>query len=249
MASATYRLAGASLRPEPVMPPGFALHTLRELGDAFAHAIRLAPAEGAGTLVWTRRFDLVEWAVVLEPAEPLATARLAHYLGMNALADALATVAPPERELVFGWPDAILFDGGLLGGGRSAWPEGTAEDAVPDWFVFGAMLRLSTLQAPLPGMAVPVTMEDEGFELDPAGVVESFARHLMLGVDEWLTRGAKAVVRRYLDRIPREPGLRRAIGPAGELIGERNGLREAQPLASALAAPAWLAADGTAPRL
>jgi len=36
---------------------------------------------GAGTLVWVRRYDLVEFAVVLEPDEPLVSARRAFFAG------------------------------------------------------------------------------------------------------------------------------------------------------------------------
>ena len=60
------------LRREPVLPPGFSLVTLRESGDAFAHACAIAAEAGAATLVWVRRFDTVEFAVVLEPDAPLA---------------------------------------------------------------------------------------------------------------------------------------------------------------------------------
>ena len=53
------------------LPPPFRLVTLREVGDAFAHASAHAAEEGAGTLVYVGRFDLAEFAVVLEPDEPL----------------------------------------------------------------------------------------------------------------------------------------------------------------------------------
>ena len=59
------------------LPPAFRLVSLREVGDAFARAQEIAPDEGAGTLVWVGRFDLVEFAVVLEPDEPLRSARRA----------------------------------------------------------------------------------------------------------------------------------------------------------------------------
>ena len=68
---------------------------------------RSRPRRGAGTLVFVGRFDLVEFAVVLEPDEPLRTARRAFYAGMAALADALAAHAPPEKPIAFDWPDAI----------------------------------------------------------------------------------------------------------------------------------------------
>ena len=44
------------------LPPGFRLTTLREVGDAFAHAQAAAAELGAGAVVWTRRFDLAEFA-------------------------------------------------------------------------------------------------------------------------------------------------------------------------------------------
>src|SRR5215208_959638 len=92
------------------LPPPFRLVTLREAGDAFAHACGIAAQEGAGTLVHVGRFDLAEFAVVLEPEEPLRTARRTLYAGMCALADALAVHAPPERPINFDWPDGIRVD-------------------------------------------------------------------------------------------------------------------------------------------
>src|SRR5262245_48613566 len=104
------------------LPPPFRLVTLREAGDAFAHAQAIAAEAGAGTLVHVGRFDLAEFAVVLEPDEPLRSARRTVYAGLCALADALAAHAPPEKPIAFDWPDAIRIDGGLVGGGRLAWP-------------------------------------------------------------------------------------------------------------------------------
>src|SRR3546814_8218090 len=59
------------------VPPPYDVVTLREVGDAFAHACAIAGESGAGTLVWVRRYDLAEFAVVLEPEETLAAARRA----------------------------------------------------------------------------------------------------------------------------------------------------------------------------
>jgi hypothetical protein len=69
---------------------------LRESRDSFAHAIHIAEESGAGTLTYVGRFDLAEFAVVLEPGEPLRTARRAFYAGMVALTDALRAYAPPN---------------------------------------------------------------------------------------------------------------------------------------------------------
>jgi hypothetical protein len=67
------------------LPPPFSLVTLREVGDAFAHAQAIASEQGAGTLVYVGRFDLSEFALVLEPEMPLASARRVFYAGMVAL--------------------------------------------------------------------------------------------------------------------------------------------------------------------
>jgi hypothetical protein len=85
-----------AFEPRLDLPPPFRLVTLREVGDAFAHAAAVAADEGAGTLVHVGRFDLAEFAVVLEPEEPLRIARRAIYIGTCALGDALAANAPPE---------------------------------------------------------------------------------------------------------------------------------------------------------
>ena len=70
----------------------------------------------------------------------------AFYACMAALGDALAARAPPEKPIAIEWPDAVEVDRGLVGGGRLAWPDGAGETAVPDWLVFGAMIRTASLR-------------------------------------------------------------------------------------------------------
>lgn len=204
------------------LPPGFRPIGLRELGDAFAHAQRIAAEAGAGTLVWTRRFDLIEVAVVLEPEEPLATARRALFAGMNAAADALASYCPPEKPIVFAWPDTILFDGGLIGGMRLGWPPGTAEDGVADWMVLGLMMR--SMMSSAPAKRDHTSLEAEGFEvLEPAEIIGSFARHLMVHFDSWRAKGFNGIGADYLARLSPEKGTRRGIDANGDLLIHRAG--------------------------
>lgn len=237
------------LRREPVLPPGFSLVTLRESGDAFAHACSIAAEAGAATLVWTRRFDIIEFAVVLEPDNVLAEARLAHYLAMNALADALAVYSPPERPILFNWPDALIYDLGLIGGGRLAWPETCREDAVPDWLVFGAMLRATTM-TPFAMGQVGVGMEEEGFEeIDAVDMIEAFARHLMLGVTHWQDDGPKIAAQRWLDRLDKIPGTRHGIEPNGDLVATTQAGTERRSLVEALARVDWLDRESGGPKL
>jgi len=194
-------------RRELVLPPPFTLITLREAGDAFAHAQAVAGEAGAGTLVWARRFDLIDCAVVLEPAEPLALARLAFYPAMNALADALAAHCAPEHPLTFDWPDGIRLDGVPVGDGRLAWPEGARDAAVPDWLVFGARLRVATLDGPGEGEGALGIDELGGLEGDAEGLVESFARHLMANLHGFSEDRGVSQVLHYVERLaPRDSG-------------------------------------------
>ncbi len=238
------------------LPPPFRLVTLREVGDAFAHATRVAAEAGAGTLVHVGRFDLAEFAVVLEPEEPLRGARRAFYAGMSALGDALAAHAPPEKPITFDWPDAIRVDGGLVGGGRLAWPAGADEDSPPPWLVFGAMIRTVAMGEGDPGLRpLSAALEDEGFvDLGSGRMVESFARHLMVAIDAWQERGFGEVAKNYLPRLAptlspaatvglgKVGGVRREIDTNGDLLVRRMGKAEVErhSLMRALAQPSWL---------
>lgn len=236
------------------MPPPYTLVALRESKDAFAHACRIAADAGAGTFVCVRRFDLVEFAVVLEPEEPLASARRAFLAGMVALADAIGSHCAPEKSVTFEWPDAIRYDGARLGGGRLGWPE-CPQESVPEWLVFSAMLIASKHWAGDPGLTPSSTsLDEEGFEgRDRDAIVESFARHLMLGFDTWANQGFGEVAERYLARLPGRPNaLRSEIARNGDLLihhdGRQGGI-ERVPLLGALASPSWLDATTGAPRL
>jgi biotin-(acetyl-CoA carboxylase) ligase len=237
------------------LPPGYTLVALRELGDAFAHGCAIAANSGAGTLVWVRRYDLVEFAVVLEPDEPLGTARRALFAGMNAVADAVAAHCPPEREVNFDWPDAIRFDGGLLGGARLGWPTDCAEDQVPAWLVFGVILRaadmahIEEVQA-----ASGVALLSEGFEMiDTDAIIESFARHLMTAFDQWRERGFEAIARDYLARLAvGKAGERRGIDVNGDLLvraAAGSGPPDRTSLVDALARVAWYDRQARGPKL
>ena len=232
------------LAPGLDLPPPFRLVTLREVGDALAHATRVASEEGAGTLVFVGRFDLAEFAVVLEPDEPLGTARRAFYAGCVALADALAVHAPPEKPITFDWPDAIRVDDGLVGGARLAWPQGADENAPPPWLVFAAMIRTVSIAEGEPGLRpLGSALDEEGFDDIGSGrLVESFARHLMVAIDSWQERGFGAIAKDYIARLPAEPGLRRDIDDNGDLILRRTGQAEVKRrrLVPALAAPSWI---------
>lgn len=226
---------------------------LRESGDAFVHACRIAPDSGAGTLVYVGRFDLAEFAVVLEPAEPLRSARRAFYAGMVALTDALRAYAPPSKPITIGWPDAVRIDGGLVGGGQMGWPSDAAEDAPPPWLVFGAMIRTVAMNDDDPGIhPLASALDQEGFgEAGAAQITESFARHLMQALDSWRADGFDGLARDYLTRMPRERHTIQRIEDCGDVLTRRIGTDgvERSDLVQALATPSWLDPSLGGPRL
>jgi hypothetical protein len=243
------------------LPPGYTLVALRELGDAFAHGCEIAAEAGAGTLVWVRRYDLVEFAVVLEPDEPLVSARRALFAGMNAVADAIAAHCPPEREVSFRWPDAIQFDGGLLGGARLGWPKNCAEADVPAWLVLGVILRAAdmaqvefdTSRVDKVQAAAGVSLLSEGFGMiDTDAIIGSFARHLMTAFDRWNEHGFEAIARDYLERLPRRKAAeRRSIALNGDLLVSlpASGGSDRSSLVDALAKIDWYDPKARGPKL
>lgn len=237
------------------LPPGYTLVSLREYGDAFVHGCAIAAQAGAGTLVWVRRYDLVEFAVVLEPDEPLRSARRALFAGMNATADAIAAHCPPEREVQFIWPDTFLFDGGLLGGGRLGWPKECREDDIPAWLVFGVILRAADMaHVGEADAARGVALLNEGFEMvETEAMIGSFARHLMTAFDQWNELGFDPVARDYLARLSSEKDdMRRGIDFNGDLLIKApatKGPSVRQSLVDALAKVAWYDPEYRAPKL
>jgi hypothetical protein len=224
-------------RPPLELPPGFQLLEAPPGLDSMAQACRIAAGHGAGTLVWAPRADVVDFAVVLEPDEPLAAARRAFIAGMVAVAHALAAGMPPEKRIQFEWPATILFDGARLGGARLAWPDGCAETDTPDWLVFSTMLIASKADAGEPGLTPTSTsLEDEHCEFgDPSDLIERFARHLMRTIAEWSDAGFKPVAEAYLSRLS-EPEHSGQLAVNGDLVSQSR----RRALVAGLERAAWL---------
>jgi biotin-(acetyl-CoA carboxylase) ligase len=236
-------MRAANLARRLDLPPLFRGITLREGGDAFAHACAIAPDAGAGTLVLAPSGLSFDCAVILEPAMPLSRARIALYVGMTALADALAVAAPPEHPIGFVWPDLVRIDGAKLGGVRLATAPVVGELQAPAWLVLHAGLRLGEPAGIETGHFVDRTsLEQQGFEdQDGARLAERFARHLMAGLYTWQDEGLAPVVEQYLGRLEEPTAARRGIDPGGDLLLRDEGGEERRlSLAAALATPQWL---------
>ena len=229
-----------------VLPPLFTSVAASSPRAVFAQACALAGPEAVGTLVSADDGRDLAFAVVLAPAEPLRTARRAFLVCMNALADAIGALSPPEKAVRFDWPDVIRFDEAVLGGGRLAWPADCAEDAVPDWLVFGATLIVSKRHAGDPGLTPDSTsIEEEGFEVeDRRSFMTSSAQFLMKSFEIWAEDGFAPLADAYLSRLAGDTAPR-GITETGDCIAGDRIL----PLRSALEAIAWLDPATGSPRL
>jgi hypothetical protein len=173
---------------------------------------------------------------------------------MNALADAIAAHCPPERGVTFDWPDAIRFDAGLLGGGRMGWPTECTEDDIPEWLVFGVILRAAAMaHVPEVQAASGVSLLSEGFEMvDTDAIIESFTRHLMTAFDRWKERGFEAIARNYLERLPkRKAGEISGIDVNGDLLVSQpagGGAPERSSLVDALGRATWYDPQARGPK-
>ncbi len=150
------------------------------------------------------------------------------------------------------WPGSLFVNHGLVGGGRLAWPQDVREIETPPWLVFGGMIRTVSMTGNEPGLNPLVTaLEEEGFTDVLSGhVVESFARHLMVALDSWQESGFAAVARSYIERLPREQGVRRDIDDNGDLLIRRAGKADVgrEKFLPRLAQPAWFDPATKGPR-
>jgi biotin-(acetyl-CoA carboxylase) ligase len=243
--------AGMKSAAELNLPPPFRSVVLREAGDAFLHAARIAETAGAGTFVHVGRFDLAEFAVVLEPEFSLREARRTIYGGLVAMADALAASAPPEKSIAFTWPDSIHVDRGLVGGARLAWPAEAREDRAPRWLVFGAMIRTAHGDDQKAGLhPFSTSLDVEGFDAGSARLFESFTRHFMAVLDTWQQDGFSDIAHRYLQRLSPATSAPRTIESNGDLlVGAVTDPRaERRSLAQALSQASWFDVTTGSPR-
>jgi hypothetical protein len=169
---------------------------------------------------------------------------------MLALYETLAAAAPPEKPIAIEWPDAIYVDGGLVGGGRLAWPSGIAETEMPPWLVFGASIRTMSMTSDGGLYPLATALEAEGFEDRAAGeLVGRFARRLMVALDRWNEDGPVALTKDYAATLGQRGKAGYDIDNAGTLVEQVGRVSKRRELATALASPSWLDSQTGGPRL
>ena len=208
---------------------------------AVKHAAGTGDAyHGAGSLFYVGRFELIEFAVVLEPEEPLRIAQK-DFLRRHECGGRCAGRCSRRRKraIQFRYPGSLYFDGRAgRRCGRLGVPAGAnaRTDAAPEWLVFGAMVRAGGMRELGVGMDADsmspeiTTLDDEGFEAwNPAGVcTASFARNFLV----WRSIPGVSVAcaeigPNYLSRLEKsKTETRRGIDEDGDLLVLRGWKRD-----------------------
>lgn len=187
----------------PRVPPAYRLVALEETGSTSAEAKRLAD-EGAedGTLVWARtQTDGYgrqgrAWAsspgnlflsVIVRPDCSLAEAAQFSFITAVALGDAIGSVASPQIEVNYKWPNDVLLNG-RKAAGILLESKGDKDQRL-EWLVIGVGANVSSFP---PETRLPATsLHFEGCPTTVSAVdlLEAFSRHLLSWISVWLDEG------------------------------------------------------------
>jgi BirA family biotin operon repressor/biotin-[acetyl-CoA-carboxylase] ligase len=182
-------MASSENHAAPSLPP--LLRGEAATGDVLALAASRARAgTDPGLVVHDIGAERLASALVLAPEVPLEDAMASVFAVANGFADAFGALAPPEVACQFDWPAGLRVNGGLCGKLRAA--ASTTDPAMePDWLVVGVELAIRAANSRDPGLTPDrTTLWDEGCaEITPRRLLESWSRHTLVWIHEWLDSG------------------------------------------------------------
>jgi BirA family transcriptional regulator, biotin operon repressor / biotin---[acetyl-CoA-carboxylase] ligase len=194
----------------------------------FAAAIRAArDGTDAGLLTYRIRTEELSAALVLAPECPLQDAMAMVLAAANGFGDAFGALAPSEIACQFEWPGAIRINGARAGRIRAA--ASTADPAhEPDWLVVGLEIAFAAPEGAEPGETPDETsLREEGCgDIAPLRMLESWSRHTLVWIHEWLDGG---IAKLHRDWLGRAYGHGRDVSvrlPRETLTGRFTGLDE-----------------------
>ena len=143
----------------------------------------------AGLVAYNLAADRIGAAVVLAPEVPLSRAMAMLPLAAVAFQNALGQLAPEKVPVFLEWSGGFRINGGLCGGVRVV---ASTDDpnAVPDWMVVGFELPLIRLDGDTDPDRTALYEEGCG-DVDPAALVEDWARHTLKWIATWEEDGPR----------------------------------------------------------
>ena len=211
---------------EPQFPP--LLTGLDAEGrDPFALACEMAEAGcDAGTVVHSVQADRLRAAVFFAPEVPLAEAAAMLVVCGVGLQNALGALAPPEVAVHLQWDGRVRVNGGSCGA-LTLFANTLNPDEIPGWLVVGVDLALIRL-VEAPGDTPDVTsLYDEGCaEIDPVGLLEAYARHMLVWLNRWSDEGNRPLHAEWSGLVWGMNEAAEVAGRAGTFMGtdERFGM-------------------------
>lgn len=204
---------GSPARP-PKLPPAYRLVALDSVTSTNDEARRLA-GEGAedGTLVWAREQTAGrgrlgrDWrsppgnlylSLVLRPERPVAEAAQLGFVAAVALCDALGSVAPPLIEVTLKWPNDVLVNDRKAAGILLETMLDTQGGLAA--LILGMGVNIAHYPEESAHPATSLKFEGARRDLEPAELLEAFARHFLAWVNRWLEDGFEPVRRGWLNR-------------------------------------------------
>ena len=214
----------------PSLPPLFSgLEAAAPFDEAVAQARR---GIDPGLVTYRLGDARLSAALVLAPEAPLEDAMAMLLAAGNGFADAFGALSPSEVACQFDWPGGIRINGAHAGQLIAA--AATHDPATePDWLVIGLEIAIrGEISGAEPGTQPDeTTLWDEGCtDITPARMLESWSRHTLVWIHEWLDSG---IARIHRDWTGRAWGLGKEITVtyAGEALNgtfagldERGGL-------------------------
>ena len=188
------RMMEEGVTPALMLPPGFL--AIPAADDLWPLALAAAAAGEPGSVFWDGSAGCCRAAFVFEPDRSIDAGALLD-LGLLALFDAIALLAPPRLPLTIALPDRLMVDGATVATLRAAIGPGL----VPTWAVLGLDVAVD-LQGPSPGERPDRTcLAEEGFgAVTPAQVLEYTSRSLLGWIDAWREEGPAILARTVAQR-------------------------------------------------
>ncbi|WP_208349522.1 biotin/lipoate--protein ligase family protein [Pseudaestuariivita rosea] len=201
---------------EPTFPPLLQGYGVTGAMDPFDQAqAQAALGCDAGLVVHNVQADRLRAAMVFAPEVPLDQAMVMLPACGIGFQNALGALAPPEVAVHLEWAGGIRVNGASCGFFQAA-SSGTDGSQAPDWLVIG--LEVPFIQpSNAPGLTPDQTaLYDEGcVDIDPAQLLESWARHMLVWINRWSDEGTGPLHREWM-------GLAHGVGEAAT-VGDQAG--------------------------
>ncbi|GAB4367784.1 MAG: biotin--[acetyl-CoA-carboxylase] ligase [Kiloniellaceae bacterium] len=230
---------------DPRLPPAYRLVALDEIDSTNAEAKRRAAAGAEdGTLIWARSQTAGYgrqgrgWAsasgnlflsLIVRPDCSLAEAAQFSFLTAVALGEAIGSVAQPQIEVTYKWPNDVLMNGRKVAGILLESKAGP--DQRLEWLVIGLGANVNSFPSDTRLPATSLHFEGCPATVSAVDLLEAFTRHMLSWVNVWLEEGFAPVREAWLRhaqglkqqievRLPNETltGVFSDLDPQGTLV-------------------------------